>query len=347
MPYILFAFLILFNSSAWAADNMRPLFHNPNIHMTYPSVAGDYLVFSQRINNNSQVMRFNWKNFNAEAIDISPMTEKDAIRNGIALTNGDIAYISNRLGYFTPWLSQQNKQSSFAIGTFNSILLPIHLDASGDGERWVFDSTLESTRRPRIENQFSDDHLHTQLLGQAWRLYHDKYWAIKSDYPKTSSGISNKFMQPNIFTFSKNSDSVDMLGDGFGATLSPDGKSIVFVRDNNGNFDLWKQNIDGSDLTRLTRSGFADLEPNFSPDGKHIAVISNRDEGGDVLQTSVYTLELASGKIVRITTGSNVTDGGPAWLDDQTIIFHSNRDPQSPQTETVDNWRLWTINIAK
>ncbi len=347
MPYIIFAFLSLFTNTAWAAENMQPLFYNPNVHMTYPSVSGDYLVFSQRVSHSYQVVRFNKNNFDAEPLNINPVMDKESVRDGIALSNGNIAFISNRLGHFTPWISQQNKQTTFAISTFNNVLLPNHLNASADGNIWLFDASLETTRRSRIENQLVDGYLHNQLLGQAWRMYHEKFWAVKSDYPQTMSGAQNKFSQPKVFAFNRNSNDIHMLGDGFDAALSPDGKRMVFVREDNGNYDLWLQDIDGSNGKRLTTHTFADLEPSFSADGKRIVFISNRDAAGDVLQTSIYTLEIASGKIARITTGSNVTDGGPAWLDDQTIIFHSNRDPQSPQTATVDNWRLWTVNIAK
>ena len=343
MKRTLFAAVLLTSTSAWASGNMHPMFTNSTVQMFYPSVSSNYLVYNQRVNHQYQTMRFNKNDLNAPALDVSAMTEKETVRNGIALSNGEIGYISNRLGYFTPWLAQTNGHTSFNSGTFNSVLLPNHLEANSDGSVWVFDSTLEGTRAPRIDNQLTDTHLHNQLLGQAWRMYHEQFWTYKSAYPETKTGETSKFWQPNLFTFKRHSNEVTMLGEGFDADISPDGIQMVFVRETDGNFDLWLQDIDGSNQKRLTKNQYADLEPSFSPDGKKIAFISNRDGHGDVLQTFIYTLEIATGTIQTITEGLGVTDGGPAWLDNNTIIFHSNRNPEAPQSETSENWRLWTV----
>ena len=351
MPYMIFALMLLLSSPSWAnessATNMQPVFENPAIDMTYPSVAGDYVVYSQRVNHTFQIMRLKKVNMYGSAKDVSPIADKEVVRSGVALANGDIAYTSNRLGIITPWLAQSNRNTSMATGAFQNLLIPHHLEVSDNGESWAFDSSLEPTRQSRLNNLFTDAYEHHQLLGQSWRIYHDKYMAYKSSYPASKSGLENKLGLPYIFTLSNNSSNLNMLSDGFDASLSADGQSMVFVREDNGNFDLWQQNIDGSNLKRLTKNTFADLEPALSPDGKRVVFISNRDAAGDILQTSIYTLEIATGKIAHITDGSGVTDGGPAWLDDQTIIFHSNRDPNAPSTQTVDNWRLWTVTLPQ
>jgi TolB protein len=50
-------------------------------------------------------------------------------------------------------------------------------------------------------------------------------------------------------------------------TLSPDGKRIAFVRDN----EVWLMNADGSDQRFLVRSGYNDPRPVWSPNGRAIA----------------------------------------------------------------------------
>ncbi|OIQ00219.1 MAG: hypothetical protein AUK35_03535 [Zetaproteobacteria bacterium CG2_30_46_52] len=320
---------------------MQPLFVTEKVDMIYPNVAGEFLVYAQQVNRKFQVIQLNRKTLNMTS-NVEALNDRDTIRDGVALANGDIGYISNRLGYFTPWIASKNSQTSIGNGVFNSLLLPNHINATADASLWVFDASLEATRRSRIESQHSDGTLHTQLVGQKWRMYHEAYWAYKSGYEKTTTGVANKFWQPNLFIKKAGADGVVLLGEGFDGDISADGKSIVFVREDNGNFDIWTQNIDGSALTQLTSSPFADVEPSWSTDGKHIVFVSNRDSAGDVLQTSVYTLNVASKKIKRITFGENVTDGGPTWLDNNTIIFHSNRDPNAPETDTIGNWLLWT-----
>jgi len=345
MPYITFALLFLFANSAWAG--IQPVFDSPRTSMVYPSVSGDYLVYSQRVGQSYQVMRVKKDALYRSAKDISPSLNKEIIRSGVAIADGSIAYVSNRTGIILPWLPLQHHETAVATGIFQGLLMPNHLDVSSDGKTWVFDSSLESTRSPRLRKQFIDGRLAPQLLGQAWRMYHDKYWAIKTGYPHTKSGQKNKFFQPEIFMFKRGSSDISMLGNGFDASLSHDGKSMVFVRETNGNFDIWMQNTDGTGSKRLTKNTFADVEPALSPDGQHVAFVSNRNSNGDVLQTFIHVLNIATGEIKALTSGMGVVDGAPAWLNNNTIIFHSNRDLKARNTDTVDNWHLWTVALPK
>jgi Tol biopolymer transport system component len=57
---------------------------------------------------------------------------------------------------------------------------------------------------------------------------------------------------------------------------SPVGNGIAFMRDTNGNWDIWTVNSDGSGEKRLTSADSVDGLPAWSPDGTHIAFLSNR-----------------------------------------------------------------------
>jgi Tol biopolymer transport system component len=52
---------------------------------------------------------------------------------------------------------------------------------------------------------------------------------------------------------------------------SPDGKSIAFASDAEGQYDIFLMNADGSDITRLTASNASEKEPSWFPDGKSVA----------------------------------------------------------------------------
>lgn len=54
------------------------------------------------------------------------------------------------------------------------------------------------------------------------------------------------------------------------ATLSPDGKRLVFTSMRDGDLDIYTMNVDGSDLRRLTNHVGYDGGPFFSPDGRMI-----------------------------------------------------------------------------
>ncbi|MDX8382358.1 MAG: hypothetical protein R8M14_09640 [Ghiorsea sp.] len=350
MPKLFFIIASLFSLSsltAWAETNPAPVYENSFANMTYPSVSGNYLVYSQQVRKTSQIMRVQVNNLYGAAQDSSILQDDEVLKNGVALRNGSFAYVSNRLGYISPWVSNNALETKLDSGLFNSSIIPNHLDASANASVWVFDTTLELSRTPRIIKQFNNTELPHELVGQNWRMYHEKLWSKKSGYPDTESGVSNGFAQPHIFTFKNNSSDLNMLGDGFDASLSADGSWMVFVRETDGNFDLWKQNIDGTGLQRLTKSTYADVEPALNTDGTQVTFVSNRDAGGDVLQTNIYTLNIATSSVTRLTSGTDVTDGGPDWLDNHTVVFHSNRDPQSPSDTTVDNWRLWKVSVEK
>ena len=57
---------------------------------------------------------------------------------------------------------------------------------------------------------------------------------------------------------------------------SPDGKTLAFVGERNGNFDIYTVPFSGGDETRLTTAEGLDDGPEYSPDGKYIYFNSER-----------------------------------------------------------------------
>lgn len=60
-------------------------------------------------------------------------------------------------------------------------------------------------------------------------------------------------------------------------TWSPNGTSIVFSSNLNGDYEIWRINPDGTGLTQLTRSPGLDTHPCFAPDSSAIVFTSNRE----------------------------------------------------------------------
>lgn len=54
-----------------------------------------------------------------------------------------------------------------------------------------------------------------------------------------------------------------------GLAVSPDGRHLVFSSDRAGTFNLWRMEMSGGELVRLT-SGEGDVSPRFSPDGRWV-----------------------------------------------------------------------------
>ncbi|MCF7821603.1 MAG: hypothetical protein K9M17_04065 [Mariprofundaceae bacterium] len=312
----------------------------------YPSVAGDFIVYGQRKNNAFSVIRVSKNDLHAQGRSIVPEQPHEAIRYGVAIEDGAVGYISNRMGPISAWMRQAEGDGHIAIGnisTFTGALMPANLKASSNGKLWVFDSSLEKTRRARVLDDYFDGFKQSEVIGQHWRMYHSDAWRYKQGYYATKTGTKNKFQAPALFLFERSSSQLMMIPNAFNGAISPDAKRVVFVRENKGNYDLWMQGVNGQGLVQLTTSEFGDFEPAFSPDGSRIAFVSNRDTRGNVRETSIYVMDLQSGKIERVTNALQATDGGPTWLDDRTIVFHSNRDPKKPQASSSAKWNLWKV----
>ncbi len=57
---------------------------------------------------------------------------------------------------------------------------------------------------------------------------------------------------------------------------SPDGKTLAYTGERNGNYDIYTIGTDGGRETRLTEANGLDDGPDYSPDGKHIYINSFR-----------------------------------------------------------------------
>src|SRR5512143_1702715 len=78
--------------------------------------------------------------------------------------------------------------------------------------------------------------------------------------------------------------------------------------------------IDGTGLMRLTGDSTDDLNPTWSPDGRHIAFTSVRDGNADI-----WVLDLVTHTQVRLTNHP-AADDAPAWSPDgQLLAFTSTR----------------------
>jgi WD40 repeat protein len=66
------------------------------------------------------------------------------------------------------------------------------------------------------------------------------------------------------------------LGEIYNPSFSPDGKQIVFSALKGGVLDLFVYTLDGGALQQLTNDAFADLDPEWSPDGREIVWVTDR-----------------------------------------------------------------------
>ena len=117
----------------------------------------------------------------------------------------------------------------------------------------------------------------------------------------------------------------------FSLTWSPDGRSLAFSAQTGGVSDLWRYEIEGGRLARLTNDPFADLEPSFSPDGRRIVFVTERystrlDEAA-AGELRLAVVDAANGQPREVRAFPSGKHISPQWApDSNTIYFISDPD---------------------
>lgn len=139
------------------------------------------------------------------------------------------------------------------------------------------------------------------------------------------------------------------------ATITRDGKRIVFTSTRNGDLDIYSMNADGSDVKQLTHELGYDGGPFWSYDGKKIVYRAEHPKTPEEIadykellsknlirpgNLEIWVMD-ADGKNKHQVTHNGAANFGPYWLPDgRRIIFASNAaDPKNGR-----NFDLYTIN---
>lgn len=122
-------------------------------------------------------------------------------------------------------------------------------------------------------------------------------------------------------------DITDGTHDVFDPAWSPDGRQIAFISNQNGNYELYVMNRDGSGIRQLTTTDGAEGSPSWSPDGSQIVYeFSPWTEYGFLVESDLYVTSPATGMIWRLTETPG-DEQGPDWSPDGRFILFS-RDPE-------------------
>lgn len=118
---------------------------------------------------------------------------------------------------------------------------------------------------------------------------------------------------------------------------SPDGSTIAFTSDRDGNFEIYSMSVDGSNPVRVTDDPEDDQEPAWLSDGSRIVFCSFRTGPGDIWimdPDGTDAVNLTNDPF-RVTTDAD-SDFDSNWAADGTrLAFDTDRN---------GNWDIYTIN---
>ncbi len=109
---------------------------------------------------------------------------------------------------------------------------------------------------------------------------------------------------------------------------SPDAKTIAFVANITGRYNLWLVAAEGGWPTQLTISDQRQFSPAWSPDGKWIAYQSDYD--GDE-QWDIFLVSPKTGQVINLTNTREIAEESPAWSPDARYLAYMVK----PKTSSV------------
>lgn len=109
-----------------------------------------------------------------------------------------------------------------------------------------------------------------------------------------------------------------------------------------GESHIYVMNPDGTGLTNLTNGPSWDEYPTWSPDGKHIAFVSNRDD--EIFQ--LFMMDADGSNVTSLISRKDLVVTEPSWSPKGNKIAFAGQKPYEPATNDVYVLDLDTFNIT-
>lgn len=102
-------------------------------------------------------------------------------------------------------------------------------------------------------------------------------------------------------------------------SYAPDGQRIAYVSFESRRPEIYVHYVQTGRRERITSFEGLNSAPSWSPDGERLAFVLSRDGNPEI-----YVMELATKQMRRVTNHFGI-DTEPAWMDNNTIVFTSDR----------------------
>ena len=223
---------------------------------------------------------------------------------------------------------------------------------TGDGRIIVTDQAYDTRQIWRVSTRRSDEPL--RILGGTEKHFDSVDWA-GDEYLIFDEDANGTYGDRNIWRMRPDGSEREQLTTGIGnntqPTVSPDGKTIVFVSERSGKSQLWRMDTDGNYQTQITDIDYNISFPSYSQDGQTIyfaAWVNSEDQiwrtsinGGEatpVIQTDVHEWGVSPDGSQLVYASLDKETGKV-----QTRLRRLDRDGPDASLQFIpETWMLWS-----
>jgi serine/threonine-protein kinase len=165
----------------------------------------------------------------------------------------------------------------------------------------------------------------TQGLHEPWEDY--PRWSSDGEFIRFRTCAGNECSWREVPKFGGSTRSIDLPVNTSNCAWSPEGSRVAFIA---GRDSILTYSItdDTTALLAIPEVAQELHSPVWSPDGRRIAYVNGNSSwltSFNVLLSSIWIVDADGGEPVRVT-GEDHMDVSPAWLDDNHLLFVSDRD---------------------
>ena len=267
------------------------------------------ILFTKQINNIDNIFMIN---VNGEIEQITDHPRKDS--TPMISPNGKyIVFTSERVGWWKIWLidiehhiyQQLTDAGSAEYAPYWSPTgEEIAFVSSKDGNAEIYVMSKDGSKPRNITQNPGNDNL------PHWGVDNKIYY---------SSEINSVFQ---IVRINPDGSEKEILSDGDGnkcmPQLSPNRGKLLYYSDQDGNYDIYTMQINGSEVRRLTNNPLGDIRSRWSPDGKKIVF-----ERGDKRKNQhIYIMDEDGANQTQLT--STDYNYAPSFISDCSYLCNRN-----------------------
>ncbi len=239
-----------------------------------------------------------------------------------SLAGSKIVFVSNRTGTKEIWAMDYDGANQRQITKYGSISTTPAV--SPDGSKVAFTTYVRT--QPEILIHSLETSRRLPFFNQNASMNATPFFTPDGKQLVFSSTLAGGYAQ--IYIADVNGSGLKRLTHSRFVEMEPKvnpktGNEIIFVSGRSGPQQIYKMNIEGADIVRLTTGEGEASNPGWHPDGQHIAFSWTR--GFEPGNFNVFVMNVATREFVQLTHGMGRNEN-PTWgPDGRHIVFSSKR----------------------